>query len=170
MSNRKKRAADGYSNPLAGLGDASALLSGGTYERAAPLTPSLLTALYRESWLAKRIIDMPCEDMTRGWYTLAGALPPQRAEDLRRLEARHESRREITSAIRWARLYGGACALMVLRGQERRLAEPLDPEEILSGGFSGPAGPGPGRRRGALRGDRAESGRPGFRVSGVLRL
>ena len=137
MSNRKKRAADGYSNPLAGLGDASALLSGGTYERAAPLTPSLLTALYRESWLAKRIIDMPCEDMTRGWYTLAGALPPQRAEDLRRLEARHEIRREITSAIRWARLYGGACALMVITGQEDRLDEPLDPDTVMPGSFQG---------------------------------
>ena len=99
--------------------------------------PALLTALYRESWLAKRIIDMPCEDMTRSWYTLSPGLPPEDLESLRRLEARHEIRREITNAIRWARLYGGACALIVLRGQEDRLAEPLDPDSILPGDFRG---------------------------------
>ena len=99
--------------------------------------PRRLTELYRRSWLAKRIVDMPCEDMTRAWYALPPSVPEEDAEALRRLEARHGIRREITDAVRWARLYGGACALMVLRGQERRLAEPLDPEEILPGDFQG---------------------------------
>jgi phage-related protein (TIGR01555 family) len=137
MSNRKKRAADGYSNPLAGLGDASALLSGGTYERAAPLTPSLLTALYRESWLAKRIIDMPSEDMTRAWYRLNTALPERETDILRRLEAKHSVKQEITNAIRWGRLYGGALAVMVIKGEEDRLEEPLDPDDLLPGCFQG---------------------------------
>ncbi len=106
---------------------------------AASLTdnPPLLTALYRESWLVKRIIDMPCEDMTRAWYELSPALPPEDLELLRALEARHEIRREITGAIRWARLYGGACALMVLRGQEDRLDQPLQPDLIAPGDFQG---------------------------------
>ena len=39
--------------------------------------PVRLTELYRRSWLAKRIIDMPCEDMTRAWYTLPPGLPPE---------------------------------------------------------------------------------------------
>ena len=99
--------------------------------------PRRLTELYRRSWLAKRIVDMPCEDMTRAWYALPPSVPEEDAEALRRLEARHGIRREITDAVRWARLYGGACALMVLRGQERRLADPLDPEEILPGDFQG---------------------------------
>ena len=104
-----------------------------------PLTdnPGALTALYRESWLAKRIIDMPCEDMTRSWYTLGPDFAPEDLESLRRLEARHEIRREMTNAIRWARLYGGACALMVIRGQENDLAAPLDGEAILPGDFQG---------------------------------
>ncbi|MBR2824431.1 MAG: DUF1073 domain-containing protein [Clostridia bacterium] len=99
--------------------------------------PRLLTDMYRRSWLAKRIIDMPCEDMTRLWYTLPADLPPEDRDALARLEARHGIRREITDAIRWARLYGGACALMVLRGQERRLAEPLDPDDVAPGDFQG---------------------------------
>lgn len=106
---------------------------------AASLTdnPALLTDLYRESWLAKRIIDMPCEDMTRAWYELETELPPEDLEQLRALEARHEIRREITGAIRWARLYGGACALMVVRGQEDRLDQPLDPDSVAPGDFQG---------------------------------
>ena len=103
---------------------------------AAP-DPALLTALYRQSWLAKRIIDMPSEDMTRAWYTLSAEQDPEEAEALRRLEAKHEIRREITNAIRWARLYGGACALIVLRGQEACLDRPLDPDSILPGDFQG---------------------------------
>ncbi len=99
--------------------------------------PALLTSLYRESWLAKRIIDMPSEDMTRSWYTLSPGPPAEDLEALERLEARHDIRREITAAIRWARLYGGACALMVLRGQEDRLDEPLDMERIAPGDFRG---------------------------------
>ncbi len=92
--------------------------------------PALLTSLYRESWLAKRIIDMPCEDMTRGWYTLSPEPPAEDLEALERLEARHDIRREITAAIRWARLYGGSCALMVLRGQEDRLGLPLETDRV----------------------------------------
>ena len=99
--------------------------------------PVLLTALYRESWLARRIIDMPCEDMTRSWYSLGPGVSPEELEALRRLEALHGIRREITDAIRWARLYGGSCALMVLRDQEDALDRPLDPDRIAPGDFRG---------------------------------
>ena len=127
---------DGYANPAARLGEASPLLSSGTYVRSAlASSPVYLTTLYRESWLAKRIIDMPSEDMTRAWYTLER--DPARAEALRNLEARHDIRREITNAIRWARLYGGACALMVIDGHEEMLDTPLDPDMIMPGSFCG---------------------------------
>lgn len=99
--------------------------------------PGLLTRLYREDWIAKRIIDMPCEDMTRSWYELPPEMPPEDVALLRRIEAKHDVRREITNAIRWARLYGGSCALMVLRGQDTRLSEPLDLRDILPGDFHG---------------------------------
>ena len=137
----KSRGRDGLRAPGGAL--SGGLFSGGRFSDtswpSAPLTdnPALLTALYRESWLAKRIIDMPCEDMTRSWYTLSPGLSPEDLESLRRTEARHEIRREITNAVRWARLYGGACALMVLRGQEDRLEEPLDPDFIAPGDFRG---------------------------------
>ena len=59
-------ASDTYTNPPAFLGAASNLISSGTWIRSGLASNTdLLTTLYRESWLAKRIIDMPVEDMTR---------------------------------------------------------------------------------------------------------
>ena len=129
---------DGYSNPAAFLGEASPLFSGGEFVRSAQyLDFEELTVLYRESWLAKRIIDMPSEDMTRAWYRFSSPVPEEDQESLRRLEAKHSIRRELTDAIRWARLYGGSLALMVLRGEEDRLSEPLDMDLLLPGCFRG---------------------------------
>ncbi len=129
---------DGYSNAAAFLGEASPLIASGTFHRSG-LTENtvLLTNTYRECWLATRIIDMPSEDMTRTWYSLTGNCSPDELADLRRLEARHSVKRELTDAIRWARLYGGSLALMVIRGQETSLEEPLDLDTLFPGCFQG---------------------------------
>ena len=144
MRKKKKRrprpaaARDAYANPAAYLGESSPLLSAGTFLRSGLSSdPELLTVMYRESWLTMRIIDMPSEDMTRAWYRFCAPLPEEDLETLRRLEARHGIRRELTDAIRWARLYGGSLALMVLRGEEDRLEEPLETDLLLPGCFQG---------------------------------
>ncbi len=130
--------ADAYSNPAAFLGEQSPLLSSGTFVRTGLTSdPDLLTAMYRESWLTKRIIDMPSEDMTRAWYSLSSSLDEEDVHALRRLEARHSVKQELTNALRWARLYGGSLALMVIRGEEDRLDKPLDPDRLLPGCFQG---------------------------------
>ena len=132
------RAADGYANAAAFLGDDSEVLSAGTFNRSnLTADTELLTTAYRESWLVKRIIDMPCEDMTRAWFTLSTGMRSEVIHELNRLEARHSVKQEITNAIRWARLYGGSLALMVIRGEEDCLDEPLDPELLLPGCFQG---------------------------------
>ena len=132
-----RSASDGYTNPAAFLGESSPLLSAGTFRRSGlTANTELLTAAYRESWLAMRIIDMPSEDMTRGWYRLTTAMDDEDLRDLRRLEARHSVRQEITNAVRWARLYGGAVAVMVVRdGMD--LSDPLDPDSLAPGSFQG---------------------------------
>ena len=131
-------ALDGYSNAAAFLGDDSPLLASGTYRRSGLTSNTeLLTVTYRENWLAKRIIDMPSEDMTRSWYSLSTSMPEEDLRDLKRLEAKHSVKQEITNAIRWARLYGGAVAVIVLRGEEGILDQPLDPDMLLPGCFQG---------------------------------
>ena len=129
---------DGYANPAAFLGEESPLFTSGTFLRSGLTSdPDLLTSMYRESWLTMRIIDMPSEDMTRAWYRLSAALSGDRIHDLRRLEARHSVKQEITNALRWARLYGGSLALMVIRDEEDRLDQPLDRDMLLPDCFQG---------------------------------
>ena len=129
---------DAYTNPLASLGEASPLMASGTYTRSFISSNfDLLTTLYRENWIAKKIIDMPSEDMTRAWYSLTSSVDEKAIDALHRLEARHSIRAEITNAIRWARLYGGALAVMVIEGHEDLLDTPLDPEDVLPDTFQG---------------------------------
>ncbi len=131
-------ALDGYSNAAAFLGEDSVLLSSGTYRRSGlTANTELLTVAYRENWLAKRIIDMPCEDMPRAWYSLSTSLPAEALHELYRLEAKHNVKQEITNAIRWGRLYGGSLALMVIRGEEDILDQPLDLDLLLPDCFQG---------------------------------
>ena len=131
-------ALDGYSNAAAFLGDDSPLLAAGTYRRTGLTSNTeLLTVTYRENWLAKRIIDMPCEDMTRTWYKLSTSLPEKAVNELKQLEAEHSVKQEIANAIRWARLYGGALAVMVIRGEEDRLDQPLDMDLLIPECFQG---------------------------------
>ena len=133
-----EQALDGYSNAAAFLGEDSELLSSGTFRRSnLTADTELLTAAYRESWLVKRIIDMPCEDMTRAWYSLSTGVRSEAIHELNRLEARHNVKQEIANAIRWARLYGGSLALMVTRGDEDALEEPLDTDLLMPGCFQG---------------------------------
>lgn len=134
----KSEANDGYSNAASFLGEDSVLMSAGTFNRnGLSQQLELLTATYRTNWLAKRIIDMPCEDMTRAWYTLSTSLGENDLSKLQRLEARHSVKAEITNAIRWARLYGGSIALMVIRGDEEKLEEPLDLDMLMPDCFRG---------------------------------
>ena len=129
---------DGYSNAAAFLGDDSPLFSSGTFIRSGLTSdPDLLTAMYRESWLTMRIIDMPSEDMTRAWYRLSSSVSEEQLHALRRLEARHSVKQELTNALRWARLYGGSLALMVIRGEEDRLDRPLEKGLLLPDCFRG---------------------------------
>ena len=138
MSMVDSLAHDGYANAPAYLGEASPLMSSGTFLRSGlTADPELLTATYRGSWLAKRIIDMPSEDMTRAWYSLSTRISEEDLQDLKRLEAKHSVKQEITNAIRWGRLYGGAVAVMVIRHEEDRLDQPLDLSALLPGCFQG---------------------------------
>lgn len=133
-----EKAQDGYINSLAYLGEASPLSQANEYERHSISNDyNLLTVMYRENWLAARIIDTPCEDMTRSWYSISSEIDQSRLDELQKLEAKHSVKQEITNAIRWGRLYGGAAAVMVIKGQEDMLDEPLDYDMLQPGCFRG---------------------------------
>ena len=130
---------DGYTNAQACLGANSPLFASGGFVRSGlTLDTEELTTAYRESWLAKKIIDLPSEDMTRAWYKpITSQLHESDLLLLKKTEAEHSVKQEITNAIRWARLYGGSIALMVIRGDEDRLEYPLDMDLMYPGCFQG---------------------------------
>ncbi len=133
-----RRAVDGFINTLAYLGEASELNKANDYERHSITHDyETLTVMYRENWLAKRIIDTPCEDMTRAWYTVSSELEQDKLDELAKLEAKHNIKQEVTNMLRWARLYGGAAAVMVIKGQEDMLDQPMDYDTLMPGCFRG---------------------------------
>lgn len=134
-----KAVTDGYTNRPAGLGEASPLMNSGTFTRSGlSYQIDKLTTMYRECSLAKRIIDMPSEEMTRAWYTLESAqIDEKDLSQMRALEAKHNIKQEITNGIRWARLYGGSIAIMVTNDDEYGMDEPLDPNNLYPGCFKG---------------------------------
>jgi hypothetical protein len=127
---------DGFGNSASNTGIDSPLLAGGRFVRSDHSNEELTTT-YLENWAARRIIDMPAEDMTRAWYSLATALPENAMDDIYRLEAKHSVKQEITNALRWTRLYGECYALIVLIGEGDILDQPLDKDRLLPGCFQG---------------------------------
>lgn len=92
-----------------------------------------LTDLYRGEGIAKKIIDIPAQDMVREWFTVDG---DTQNVVLRALD-QIMTRQEIRSALKWARLYGGSIMVMGIndgtRGKAQKVLEtPLNEERIKS--------------------------------------
>lgn len=144
MSRRKKQkpntaVTDAYSNPLFGIGYGSqSPLEAAEY----PLTRltdnyALLNSLSRDQGIARSVISVIPDDMTREWFTLSGPASPEQMEELDRLQRETGLRESVNDGLRWGRLYGGAAGLIWISGQEDALDQPLDPESIFPGSFEG---------------------------------
>lgn len=136
---QRKSAQDSFSNQLARLGiDSPNLLSATNY----PMTRltqnyNLMNSLYRNSWIAKKIINTIPDDMCKNWYTNTAELKPEEIDRLSKLEQRTLIKDRILEGLYWGRLYGGAGAIMVIDGHEDRLDEPLDYDDIMPNSFCG---------------------------------
>lgn len=96
----------------------------------------LLTTLYRENWITKRIINTIPDDMCRNWFEITAEMKPKNLDRYEKLMKRTKIRPRILSALYWARLYGGAAAVMLIDGQTD-LSDPLDIDSIMPGSFKG---------------------------------
>jgi phage-related protein (TIGR01555 family) len=130
---------DAFSNPLARLGfDTPNLLEYTRYEKTNfTQRYNTLTALYRENWIVKRLIDVVAEDMIKNWYRINSQLAPDAKQQIIRLERKTGLRSKILDGLKWGRLYGGAAAIIVIDGHEDILDTPLDYDFILPGSFKG---------------------------------
>lgn len=135
----RKSAMDSFSNPLAALGLGSNNLLMSTQYPLTRLTKdyNLMNSLYRNSWIAKKVINTIPEDMVKNWFSITAELSPEQMDRYTKLEQRTNIRAKILEAMYWGRLYGGAAAIMLIDGQEDQLAEPLEIESVLPGSFCG---------------------------------
>lgn len=97
----------------------------------------LLISLYRNHWLSRRIIDTPPQDMVRAWPKITSDIPPKDLKDFDRTIDQTATKDRLLTAMQWGRLFGGAGALIVIKGHEKRLAEPLSLDDINPGSYRG---------------------------------
>lgn len=129
---------DAFSNPIARLGYGTQDLLQATQYPLTRMTQNyqLLTSLYRDNWIIQNIISTIPEDMIRKWYTVKSNAAPEYIDALQRLERKVHLRKSILEGMYWGRLYGGAAAIIMVRGQDD-LSQPLDYGLILPGTFLG---------------------------------
>ena len=136
---RDEKALDSYTNPLAKLG----LDQPNTSEAAGYVMTrrtqdyNLMNTLYRDNWIARRLIDVVPEDMMKNGYKITSQIKPEAIAKLEKLERKVQLRKRILSGLKWGRLYGGAIGVIIIAGQEDMLGEPLDYDAIMPGSFKG---------------------------------
>lgn len=128
---------DGFTNLVARMGlGAKNVLSEGTY------TFDLLTrnrmkleAMYRGSWIVGAAVDSVAEDMTRAGISIVGDDDPEKIQRTQNALTRLGVWQAMLDCIKWARLYGGAIAMIVIDGQDP--ATPLKIDTVGVGQFKG---------------------------------
>lgn len=135
----RKQAQDSFQNPLARLGLGSNSLLEGTQYPIQRITRNynLMNSLYRNSWIAKKIINTIPEDMCKNWFSLSAKLKPEAQDRFDKLEQKTRIKEKIVEGLTWGRLYGGAGAIMLIEGHEDILDEPLILEDIMPNSFKG---------------------------------
>lgn len=130
---------DSFSNPFTRLGVGQTnLLEAAEY----PLTRltqnySLLNSLYRNDWIARRVIDTIPEDMLKNWFDLQSQLTPDQISQFDAIVRKTHLKRQLLEGLRWGRLFGGAAGIIVIEGQEDMLDQPLDLDTILPDQYKG---------------------------------
>lgn len=130
---------DTFANPYLRIGPGQRDLLESSQQPLTRMTQNypLLNSLYRNDWIARRVIDALPEDMTKNWYKLKSQIAPDQGEQLARIERKCHIKQRILEGLRWGRLYGGAAGVMVIDGQQDMLDAPLDLDMVMPGQFKG---------------------------------
>ena len=130
---------DAFSNPLFRLGYGSQSPLEATEYPLTRMTDNyaLLNSLYRTNWVVQNVVGLMVDDMLREWYTIQGSIAPEYLDELQRVERTTQLRDKLNEGLRWGRLYGGAAGLILIKGQEGMLDQPLDLSTVMPGSFMG---------------------------------
>lgn len=117
---------DGLTNVMTGLGTNKSKRSYNQWQYSALNDWASLDACYQTNWIARKICDIPAEDMTREWRRIKC----EGAEQIAALEQQLLLPNLTQEGVTWARLYGGGGILMITN---QDLTKPLRPELIRKG-------------------------------------
>lgn len=133
----KAATADTFQNHAARMGwGTDNLASGGSYGfNFLSRNRMQLEAMYRGSWIVGQVVDAVADDMTREGIEIEGDLPPDQMEQLHRGMQSLSIWQQMAHTIRWARLYGGCIAVLLVDGQDN--STPLRLDSIGPGQFRG---------------------------------
>lgn len=114
-----RRFADGVSNPLLRIGTGTpSTFNATTYlPKFATMARQVLEWAYQTSWMCGLVVDIPAEDMTREGIEIK-CDDPKACEAIQRAFDRYGVMDQLCDAIKWARLYGGAIAVILIDGQD----------------------------------------------------
>lgn len=94
-----------------------------------------MEAMYRSSWIVGAVVDSVAEDMTRAGISVTSDLTPDEQQEIDGAIERMQIWDALCDDIKWARLYGGSLAVMLIDGQ--KMDTPLNVDSIGEGQFKG---------------------------------
>lgn len=122
---------DGLANVISGLGILGNDKAASNFFFAREIPAKELDAIYRGTFIGRKIVDIPAEDMTREWRRWQATKDQIAAIEAE--EKRLGLQSTLCEALRWSRLYGGAGIIIGDGAADPR--EPLDPTKIGKGGL-----------------------------------
>lgn len=136
---QRRQAQDSFGNALARTGFGANNIMNATQYTLTRLTRdyNLMNTLYRNNWIAKKIINTIPEDMCKNWFSITAEMTPEITDRYNKLEIRTKVREKILEGLMWGRLYGGAGAVILIDGHEDMLHLPLIPEMVMPNSFKG---------------------------------
>lgn len=94
-----------------------------------------LESIYRTSWIAGQVIDTVAEDMTKEGIMMLSKLSPDEIQKMSASLTELAIWQKICSSIKWARLYGGSIAVMLIDGADYE--KPFDITKVRKDSFKG---------------------------------
>jgi phage-related protein (TIGR01555 family) len=131
MANPITAVRDSFKNLVSNLGTSRDKQTGGDYYLT-NLTDDQLSAIYRTSWMGRKVVDIPAKDATRKWREWEAE--SDQIKKIEAEEAKHMLPQKVKKALQLARLYGGSAIYFSIENDDPEL--PLQASSVSAGGLS----------------------------------
>lgn len=133
----KRLTGDSFQNVQARLGyGAGSQVDGSRYNiEYLSRNRQALDSMYRSSWIVGKAVDAVAEDMTKRGIEINSLIEPAEVDELQRVWKALKLWEALCDTIKWARLYGGAVAVILIDGQD--FNTPLRPDTVKRDQFKG---------------------------------